>query len=297
MKITRFAAVVAMAGLVSAAGAETLWFTGTYSNQVWQANADGSGVPSVLYDPASDSGSGPTGIDIDPTTGELYWGTGNNTDFWSGNRDGSGAGFFADPSIDFDEAHGTAVDPIGQRVFLINDTIGLWVVNTDGSGLTNLGFAPGGTNGLEWDAANNRVLVGQQWNGEVWAVAPDGSSSSLLVSGFFGVRDVATNGSHIFWVDLANVWMANADGTNPQVIADAIDGGNIRTIDAMGGTLYLGEFSGFGPDTIWTIDLATGAETVLYTGDFGSIRGVTEIPAPATLALLGCGGLAIRRRR
>ncbi len=298
MRIGRLAAIAALAGMASSVSAATLWFTGTSGNQIWQANADGTGAPSVLYDPAADFGSGPVGIDVDPTTGMLYWGTGNNGDFWSGNIDGSGAGFFTDASVDFDEAHGTAVDPANDRVFLINDSIGLWVVNTDGTGLTDLGFNFGfGTNGLEYDPWNDRVLVAQQFGG-VWEVAPDGSSSSLLAPDLGnGVREVAVNANAIFWVDLANVWMANHDGSNAQIIADSIDGGNIRTIDALGDTLYLGEFSGFGPDTIWTIDLNTGAENILYTGDFGGIRGVTVLPAPSSLALIGLGGLALRRRR
>ena len=292
-----FVSAVAAAGLASVACGQSLWFTGTRTSQVWQANADGSGAPSVLYDNAAEQPSGPTGIDVNPLTGELYWGTGSNGTFWSGNVNGSGAGFFADASDIFDQALGTAVDPATGRIFLMNDTVGLFSINPDGTGLTDLGFAPRRTKGVEFDAFNNRVLVSQQFVG-IFAVAPDGSSSTQLLEDLGnGARDIATTGDRIFWVDLDSVWSANADGSDPQVIADAIDGGLLRTVDALGDTLYVGEFNGANDDTIWTIDLNTGAESVLYQGAFGGIRGVTVIPAPAALALLGVGGVAAARRR
>ena len=285
--------------------AQTIWWSGTIDNEIWHASADGSGTPTVLYSPASDGARGPTGIDLNPLSGEIYWGTGNNSDFWSGNANGSGAGFFVDPTTAFDEALGAAVDPASNRVYLINESLGLYSVNTDGTGIVNLSFQPGGTTGVEWDAANNRVLVSQLggFGPQISEVAPDGSSSGTLIDNTPGVRDLATNGDSIFWVDNTAVYSANSDGTNVQTLAFDIDGGNVRTVDYFDGSLYLGEFGGINGDSIWRFDLASGASNVLYQGNFGSIRGLTVgvvVPEPtgmAVLALIGCATLIRRRSR
>ncbi|MHC4611713.1 MAG: PEP-CTERM sorting domain-containing protein [Planctomycetota bacterium] len=291
-------ALGANAALVQASG--PLYFTATNTNEIWVANTDGSGTPSVLFSGAGPGSAGPVGIDWDMSAGKLFWGTGNNEELWAGNADGSGAPYSVYGATgSFGETHGVAVDGANDRVFFTRQWNGLWRGATDGSGAAMLyGNDP---TSVEYDPASDLLYVGSYAGSDIRVAAADGTSSTVLYS-FGAIRDLAIDpaGGTIYWVDLDNIWAAPIDGSGTPAALFGDMGGNLRTIDidTATGTLFLGEFDTPVGDVIWTANAdGSGSPTTLYSGDFGSIRGLT-IPEPATLSLLALSGLlAIGRRR
>ncbi len=298
--LTALAGIVLLGAALGSVQAEDLYFTATYTNEIWAANMDGSGTPSVLFTGAGPGSSGPVGIDWDTSAGELFWGTGNNEELWKGNADGSGAPSMVYGSTgSFGETHGVAVDGAGT-VFFTRQWEGLWSGATDGSGAAMI--YGGDPTSIEYDPAGDLLYVGSYFNSDIRVAAADGSSSTTLYTAS-EVRDLAIDpaGGTIYWVDLDNIWAAPIDGSGTPAVLFGDMGGNLRTIDfdPATGTLFLGEFDTPSGDMIWTANAdGTGSPTTLYSGDFGSIRGLTIIPEPATLSLLALAGLlAIRRRR
>ncbi len=298
-KAITIVAVLALGVNVALVQADSLYFTATSSNEIWVAEQDGSGSPSLLFSGAGPGGQGPVGIDWDTSAGTLFWGTGNHEELWGGNADGSGSPYsLYGPTGNFGETHGVAVDGANDRVFFTRQWEGLWVGATDGSGASMLyGHDP---TSIEYDPGSDQLYVGSMANGDISVAAADGSSLTLLYS-VSEVRDIAIDpaGGTIYWVDLDNVYAAPIDGSGSPTALFGDNGGNLRTIDIdpATDTLFLGEFDTPLGDMIWTANVDTGQVTTLYTGNFGSIRGLS-IPEPATLSLLALGGLlAIRRRR
>ena len=298
-KAITIVAVLALGANAGLGQTGDLFFTTTETNQIWVANTDGSGTPSVLFSGAGPGSYGPVGIDWDMSAGTLFWGTGNNEELWAGDAGGSGSPYMVyGPTGSFGETHGVAVDGAGT-VFFTRQWEGLWSGATDGSGASMLyGHEP---TSIEYDPAGDLLYVGSYSNSDISVAAADGSSSTMLYS-VGEVRDLAIDavGGTIFWVDLDNVWSAPIDGSGTPAVLFGDMGGNLRTIDidTATGTLFLGEFDTPRGDMIWTANAdGSGTPATLYSGDFGSIRGLT-IPEPATLSLLALTGLlAIRRRR
>ena len=244
-------------------------------------------APTVLFSNAGPAPRGPIGIDLDKSTGRLFWGTGNNGELWTGSADGSGTPSFVYRTISF-EQHDAEVDEANSRVFFTDEDQGVLVGPTDGSGPVTLlyGYDTGNPEAgdpvtVAYDPASDQIYFGGPQNNSIFVGAADGSGLSALYTAF-GVRDIAIDpvGGWIYWVDLDNIWKAAIDGSGTPTVLFSDMGGNLRAIeiDLGTGTLFLGEFGVPQdlPDVIWMANAdGTGTPSVLYSGNFGGIRGLT----------------------
>ncbi len=161
-----------------------------------------------------------------------------------------------------------------------------------------------------YDPTGYVLYFGDSENDGIFAGAADGSGLTELYSAD-NVRDIAIDAANnfIYWVDLDNIWRGNLDGTGvASTIYDDM-GGNLRAIemDLATNRLFLGEFNVPGlDDVIWTVnaDSSSGSQTVIHSGDFGGIRGLTlesssVVPEPSTyiLFLTGLAALGIVKYR
>ncbi len=283
-------ALGANAGLLQA---QSLYFTGTETNEIWVAETDGSGSPAVLFSNAGPDACGPVGIDWDMSAGKLFWGTGNNDELWSGNADGTGTpSSVYDPFEDSAEAHGVAVDGANGRVFFTRHWLGLWVGPADGSTHPTMLYGEDPV-AVEYDPAADLVYFGGLDSLGIFVGAADGSGCRLLYLAS-EARDIAIDpaGGMIYWVDLDSVWAAPIDGSGSPEVLFGDNGGKLRAIeiDSATGTLFLGEFDTSVGDMIWTANAdGSGSPTTLYSGDFGSIRGLA-IPQPVCVGDLDSDG-------
>ena len=339
-------AVVAVLAVGSQGLAAPLYFTGTYSNMVWVANTDGTVTPSVLFSPAAASIQGPVGIEYVPSTGKIYYGGGFRCcEVYVANADGTGSPATLANTIDVEgDQLDVSVDLANDRIFF---TTGWYETvhsgNLDGSGtateVLNVDDPPvhHAASSVVYDSSADVVYytrVGRMTKdvpGSIWVHNADGSgSSTVLFDSSDGVtypRDLAIDvaNGRIYFVQSTGSWTC---AHNWQVMGGNLDGsGTLSTlysdsgvssvprcidIDVPSGMLYWTAFvpSNQSPYQDWIMTGnadGSGTPTALYSGDFGSVRGISIgptadlIPEPATMVLLGLGvaglGRYLRRRR
>ncbi len=81
----------------------------------------------MLFSNAGPDTYGPVGIDLDNSTGTLFWGTGNQEEMWMGNAYGTGTPSSVYSSIIY-EQHDVEVDEANNRVFFTDKNRGVLVV-------------------------------------------------------------------------------------------------------------------------------------------------------------------------
>ena len=197
-------------------------------NNVWWANLDGSGTPSILF---NGLGGRLRAIDIDPVAGKLYLGefAGSFAPpdvIWTANADGSGT-----PrtlySGDFGGLRGLAVEPTVPRplYFTATDDNEIWVADTHGVAapavlFSNAGPGTEGPAGIDLDEPAGTLFWGTGNFGQLWTGNADGSGAPSFVYGGVGVEqhDVAVdaaNGRVFFTGQNTGVYVAPRDGSGP----------------------------------------------------------------------------------
>ncbi|MEL7483746.1 MAG: hypothetical protein AAFN41_05255, partial [Planctomycetota bacterium] len=106
-----------------APGVPTIWITGTQTNAIYAADADGAGTPSIVFGSATPGTAGPAGIDYDQTDRTLYWSGGNNRAIVAGRAITGGSTTLFD-SLD-GEALDLSFDTINDRVFIAEGNNGV----------------------------------------------------------------------------------------------------------------------------------------------------------------------------
>jgi hypothetical protein len=150
-------------GLNYDASTDRLYFAEIRDSRITQANADGSGTPTVLFD-AADGVSGPRGISIDVANGWIYWAQQGGTSVNRAAIDGSGAVmtlFAAQPGF---LPHSVKIDPFSQLLYWTEFTQGdlpatVMVGNSNGSGVPSVLYdvGTGMLRGLDFDEAIDAV--------------------------------------------------------------------------------------------------------------------------------------------
>ena len=262
-------------------GPDTIYFSSAGTSEIWTAPIDGSGPTTLLYTSPS---SNAVGIELDETAGLMYWGGGNTSDVFVAPIIGGGPITTMANGSDGSERHDMALDPANNRYFYTGDQDGFFVANLDGTGVATQ-IIPGGSSGdgiaaIEYDAVNDKVYYVDQANAGVARVNPDGTVYELLYT--FGgfprgiALDVPNDKLYITDRSGGNIVSGNLDGTAPLDIlySDASTSSLYHIdIDRVNNEIYWVNFGS--PDEIYMAAAdGTGTPTVVYSGSFGSIRGI-----------------------
>jgi hypothetical protein len=289
--------------------AQQLVFANTSNNEIWIANKDGSGAPSVLHSTATASSFGPVQLDAVPSTNKLYIGGGNNPGVWEANLDGTGTSTLLPNSTVGSEHFGVAADPAGGRYFFSTDnsTSGsIHVANLDGTGVATTLFSglTGSVHGLEYDASSDRLYFAEIRDDRITRANADGTGTPTVLfdaaDGVAGPRGIS--------IDVANGWIYWAQQGGISVNRAAIDGsGTVMTlftaqpgllthsvkIDPVSQLLYWTEFTQFDQPAAVMVGNAdgSGTETVLFATNNGMLRGIDFTDPP--VAVPGMTGTGI----
>lgn len=274
------AALVASAGLASA---QTVFgVTDTNSLVTWEASSPGSIVSGVAIQGLAQNEQ-IRGIDFRPATGELF-ALGSFSNLYTVNTstgaasqvgstfantlNGSSFGFDFNPTID--------------RIRVVSDANQNLVLNPN-------------------DGTSNQVTP-------LFYAAGDpnfGMDPSVVASAYTNSFAGATS-SQLYGLDTSLdvlVTQANSAGTLMTVGSLGADLNDTASFDIFS---FNGQDTAFatvqdfdlGRSTFWTIDLQTGAATMIgEVGGGAIIRSMAVVPAPGAIAVAGLGGLAMARRR
>jgi hypothetical protein len=305
-------------------------------NSVYTANLDGSGTPTLLI--AGAVGVDVVGIFADTANDLLYMNDGNGRWTYVAPLSGGVSGTQLPNSNPPGSEHFMIyVDvPNGRYFFCSDETNGVWVANTDGTGVTSQVFTSGdipGDNphGVDYDPATDTLYVaGLTGASGIWSANVSTGVGTLLydaadgVTGARGLRIDPAAGT-LYWVQhdagtagTGEVWSANMDGTgsptllynvpDPYLAADVLP-------DPTSGLLYWSEYDRNTTSRIMVAPAnGSGIPSVLHTTTAGGrMRGLAFgqpliataiVPTMGewgliilTLLLLTAGMIAIRRAR
>ncbi len=310
-----------MGGLVLAlstvaAEAQVFYFTGTAGDQIWVANRDGSGVPSVVVPSATGDLRGPIGIEWGIPLGELFYAGGQQEAAYHAADDGGGSPAAFSGTSQGDYVLDVAVDVAGNRLFFSVKDDGVYGCTLPCTSATHLEMS-GTMPGLEYDPASD-LLYWTESAGVIARMPADGSAlPELLYDSSDGVQDDAPRN---LVLDPANgrlYWAQHDDGSSG---SGEIRGGNMdgsgttdllftvpadylpfgMEIDSAAGELYWTEFDANDTDSNDRImhgsvaGSGAGAAQVLFSGNFGSVRGVSfgAALAPSVLEIPTLSGVA-----
>ncbi len=281
--VGRAAAVAAVISLAGVANAELIYGVTDTQTLVSFDSGDTSNLLSGVAISGLQSNEQVRGIDIRPSTGQLYaLGSFNNVytiDATTGIATQVGSGPFA-PATN-GSSYGFDFNPVIDRIRVVSDANQNLVLNpNDGTAtqVTSLFFGAGDMN----EGMDPNVV------GSAYTNSFAGASSTQLYGIDTGLDMLVTQ--------------ANSAGTLMTVGSVGVDLNDTLSFDISGatGVAFASVVSDdFSSSTFWRIDLSTGAGSAL--GEIGGgalITSMTVVPAPSSMAMLGLAGLAgVRRRR
>jgi Low-density lipoprotein receptor repeat class B. len=199
---------------------EWIYWTDSINGRIRRARLDGSNVEDVAW--IDDQGD-PVGVAIDPVRGKVY-GNFLHSLAWA-DLDGS--------ELDFlyllDVGSGIAIDPVGQVVFFASDSgncddysgCGIYRVNTDGTGMSQVVSLSYPVRGLALDTENDKIYW-TAWNQGIKRANTDGSAIEPIISrgvARFPAQITAVPGKdRIYWTNrdshFSGVYRADLNGDN-----------------------------------------------------------------------------------
>jgi DNA-binding beta-propeller fold protein YncE len=263
------------------------------TNGISTAKTDGTGVTKLV------SSSYPFDVAVGPGGEGLFW-----TDYYGtigrANLDGSNQqtiiGGLGNP-------WGIAIDSTNQKLYWSDTSLNkIQRANFDGSSVEDVITGLSGPREIEVDPFKSKIYWVDNGFGEIKRSDLDGSGLQVLVSGLpsgsYGVSGMSldlTNGV-MYWAEdssTGKIRRANLNGTG---ITDCIQIPQTQpvsvTVDALGGYLYWTDYT-YGKIHRANLD-GSGDEVLL--NEYHPL-GITFVPEPGTLCLLGFGALDLLRRR
>ena len=195
-----------------------------------------------------------------------------------------------------------ALDPISGTLYGISGAGGLYSINTTNGSVTFIGNSGQFINGLTFDSSG--TLFGSGGISLFTLNTGTGAATTVGSTGYTSSGDIAFDA-------LGNLFMSALGTGNDDLISlnastgagsliGSIGYGGVYGLNFNNSTLYGFTLAG---QTI-SIDTATGAGTLvamngIHANGADGVGGVTQVPEPASIALLGLGliGLGFSRRK
>jgi len=290
--LSTLAVAVLVATLPALVKADTVYYTDGDANKLERINSDGTGLTNLLTSSSPIGISDPRALVSDGSV--LFWsnnGTNNTCLFDLSNSSTSGFPVFTAPA-------GLAVS--GDYLYYTTWNGGVYRINKDGSGLTNLVSGSGrdaGFMGIDVTASN--IYYTAYNENKVYKTDLNGGDASVIYTGAAGA-----NLSDVFIAN-SNVYIADWSG-NTGIIKTDLNGGNATEI--INGTYYDITIAGStlyyttGGNEVGYMNL-DGSGWTMITGDATSAYGIAvvaeAVPEPSSFVLLGVGaaGVALLRRK
>ncbi|MBQ0739540.1 hypothetical protein J9332_35075, partial [Aquimarina celericrescens] len=255
-----------------------IYFTGTFEGEIWKASKDGSTTPELIF--TDSETAGPVGIEVDLTSNTIYYGGGNfhsikyfeigqtTNSILPGSTSGS-------ERHDFEIHDGYVYYTSDGDLYKggINSGTAISIVST-GDVIA----------GITLDKTNNTLYyIAQDNSWGIGKVDIDGNNEDYnYIPTSENARGVTIDESTqtLYWNSgSGNIYSSPADAsTAPQLLYDisAYGSGNGYHIDLDGDDLYWTKFNDPNLDDVIfkAPKNGSGPVQVLYSGDFGSIRGI-----------------------
>ncbi|MEZ4885652.1 MAG: hypothetical protein R3E32_13045 [Chitinophagales bacterium] len=189
----------------------------------------GTGAPNPLYSTTVDGLTAPNGIEVNPTTGELYWGEVINQAIVQGDNTASTFNPLFLNGDGVEGPRGLEIDIAGGKMYWAdfsppNPTGRIFEANIDGTGSPTPIYDLGpGTfpHGIAIDVANGLIYWTDVIHDEIIVGSLDGTATPTVLfdydDGVFGPRHLALDaaGGKLYWTELEDgeIVFGNADGT------------------------------------------------------------------------------------
>jgi hypothetical protein len=240
--------------------------------QIQRSRLDGSGVETIISGTSfayGDSTKFFTDVAIDSNNNKLYFCDLRSRGIYRSNFDGSNAEVIVSSSGNWNNSNGIrdiSLDMVHNRLYWTDSYYNkVYSASLDGSNRKVL-YSSVKPYGVDVDAVHNKVF----WTGDgkVFSAALDGTNVQQLYSGMWWSTAVTVDEEteKLFWND---IWYAGPTNYDSKIYCSDIYGQNVQTL------------FNFGP---------TVCQRTLYLS-------VETIPEPASLLLLGLGGLLLRHKK
>jgi hypothetical protein len=284
---------------------EKILFASSQENRIYTANLDGSGTPEIFIDNAV--GDDIVGVYADYTNNLLYINDGNGRETYVAPLSGGTSGTLLPNSTPPTSEHfAIYVDEPNNRYFFATDTNnGIWVANTDGTGVAEMVITSGDLpeetpHGLDYDPASDMLYFGSFSDAPgIYKVhVGTGVSTRLFDStdGITGPRglEIDSNNGKIYWAQhtrgrdaSGEIMMGNLDGTGTPIVFATVPTPFLPSyplLDPESGLLYWSEFDRDEESRIMVAPSdGTGTPSTLHNHidpDGGYMRGLAFASSP-----------------
>jgi len=284
--------VLALVLTTTVVSAQEIYLTATHSNEIYVANRDGSGTPTLLHSNAASGSSGPVGlIAVLGGVDRLFYGGGNYSEIDVASVDGSGT-----PSVLWadagDEHLGITADPATGILYWTTESgeairSGAW----DGSGgITDVfsGLTDEGPVGITFDDTTDTLYWTSVQEDLIVTGSADGTTGPTVLynssDGVAGPRQIVFSGGTLYWTEhdgsgstSGRIVSAPASGAgSPTTLFNTTNPYLPYGIDIDGSTLLWTElvYQSSGGRVVTGAADGSGSMSVLFSGDFGGLRGI-----------------------